>query len=181
MKMKIIFLLAATFVLYSAGLFAAAPDECQRDVRAQVIKNNPKVEKVNFLADTETQEQVSSSETLHKGKGEFLRHTGKWEAISWECSYDPKKAAIIKASYSVTQPDAGTPVHALKDLVGTRVGQGEGELKTKGYDFVRTQKLADGANAFWLESRTDYCVLVRTKEGKYESFVYTLPKDCNLK
>lgn|GEM_PF-5654837 len=170
------FLFAATLSLACAGaVFASGYDDCQKAIRDQVHQNNSKVEKVVFHSDSESNENKSRSETVYKGEGEFQRHTGKWEKFAWECSFNTQRDVVNSAHYSVqTYPDAGSPVPALKDLVGARGGQAEGDLKRRGYHW----KKSDGAYSYWVEDSTNYCVTIRTDDGRYKSIVYAMEIDC---
>jgi hypothetical protein len=145
--------LAATLVIvFSTWLFAAGTDDCQKAIRDQVYKNNPKAEKVVFQPDTEKHEEKTDIQTIYRGEGEFLRHTGKWEKFTWECSYNPKKQNVINAFYTVKEdvhPEAGTPVSELKDLVGARAAGSEGEVEKRGYKFVKTTKGSDSSHGGW--------------------------------
>lgn len=66
------------------------------------------------------------------------------------------------------QPDAGTTVSTLSDLVGARAGQAENTVRERGYQFVK----GAGGYTFWLEGKTNYCVAIRTEEGRYQSITY---------
>ncbi|MEH1950057.1 MAG: hypothetical protein V7K77_24345 [Nostoc sp.] len=74
------------------------------------------------------------------------------------------------------QPEAGTTVSRLGDLVGARAGQAENAVKKRGYRWVKS----DGSGySYWLEGKTNYCVTIQTDQGRYQSIVYTGgPQDC---
>jgi hypothetical protein len=81
-------------------------------------------------------------------------------------------------SASASEPSAGTPVRRLSDLVGARAGQAELAVKQRGYRFV---KGAGGGYTYWLEGRTNYCVTIRTEQGRYASIAYAGgPFDCKI-
>ncbi|MEG3440257.1 hypothetical protein V0288_24230 [Pannus brasiliensis CCIBt3594] len=78
-----------------------------------------------------------------------------------------------------TQPSAGTPVSRLQDLVGARAGQAENAVKQRGYQFVKSSSEGNSVYSYWLEKRTNYCVTIRTEQGRYQSIVYAGgPFDC---
>jgi hypothetical protein len=77
------------------------------------------------------------------------------------------------------QPDAGTVVSRLRDLVGARAGQAENQIKQRGYQFVKASPSGDSVYSYWLEGKTNYCVTSLTEQGRYQSIVYTGgPGDC---
>ena len=72
-------------------------------------------------------------------------------------------AALLTASVPVS---AQTPPD-LRDLVGARAGQAEGEVQRRGYTFVRTQEGSDTKWSYW--RRGDDCVQITTTDGRYAS------------
>lgn len=84
------------------------------------------------------------------------------------------------SSAATRQPEAGTTVPRLRDLVGARAGQAENAVRQRGYRFVKTDSsTGDSVYSYWLEGRTNYCVTIRTEQGRYQSIVYTGgPTDC---
>lgn len=76
------------------------------------------------------------------------------------------------SSASARQPAAGTPVKPLSDLVGARAGQAENVIEQRGYRFVKSNASGDSVYSQWLEGRTNYCVTIRTEQGRYQSIVY---------
>ncbi|MEH1811167.1 MAG: hypothetical protein V7K26_04245 [Nostoc sp.] len=68
------------------------------------------------------------------------------------------------------QPEAGTTVSRLRDLVGARAGQAENAVKKRGYRWVKSD---DSGYSYWLEGKTNYCVTIQTDQGRYQSIVYT--------
>ncbi|MGI0488569.1 hypothetical protein ACN4EK_24425 [Pantanalinema rosaneae CENA516] len=77
------------------------------------------------------------------------------------------------------QPSAGTPVSRLRDLVGARAGQAENAVTQRGYQFVKSSGEGNSVYSYWLEGRTNYCVTIRTEQGRYQSIVYAGgPFDC---
>jgi hypothetical protein len=81
-------------------------------------------------------------------------------------------SAASSASSSAAQPDAGTTVSALSDLVGARAGQAENAVTQRGYRFIKSLTQGDAVYSYWLEGGTDYCVTIRTEQGRYQSIVY---------
>lgn len=79
---------------------------------------------------------------------------------------------------SESQPEVGTPVGKLSDLVGARAGQAENTLTQRGYQFVKSSPSGDAVYSYWREARTNYCVTIRTANGRYESIVYGLSTSC---
>lgn len=71
------------------------------------------------------------------------------------------------------QPEVGTTVSALSDLVGARAGQAENTITQRGYRFVKSAPSGNEAvYSYWLEGETNYCVIIRTEQGRYQSIVY---------
>jgi hypothetical protein len=92
--------ISGLLIFGSAHLFAQ--NDCHTAIRQSVIQKNPRVEKVTFDQDSESRVPTGTHEEI-KGNGRFLRHTGKWEDISWTCSYDTRSNRVITAEYSVFQ------------------------------------------------------------------------------
>jgi len=90
-----------------------------------------------------------------------------WDTTSFEGS--PTNG---NTSASNSQPAAGTTVGRLRDLIGARAGQAENTVKQRGYRYVGGSKSGDASYTYWLESRTNYCVTIRTEQGRYQSIVY---------
>ncbi|WP_426167574.1 hypothetical protein [Sandarakinorhabdus sp. DWP1-3-1] len=66
----------------------------------------------------------------------------------------------------------------LKDLVGARAGQAEGELGRRGYDLVRTETGDDRKWTYWFNATYGRCVSIATMDGRYNSIVETPVADC---
>lgn len=73
---------------------------------------------------------------------------------------------------AAAQPDAGTTVERLNDLVGARAGQAENTVRQRGYSFVKASPSGNSVYSQWLEGETNYCVTILTEEGRYQSIVY---------
>ncbi|MDZ8183568.1 MAG: hypothetical protein RMX96_01725 [Nostoc sp. ChiSLP02] len=84
-----------------------------------------------------------------------------------------------RSSTSSSHPDAGTSVSGLSDLVGARAGQAENSVKERGYRFFKSSPSADAVYSYWREANTNYCVTIRTEQGRYQSIAYATPLDCN--
>ncbi|ACK70524.1 hypothetical protein PCC7424_2097 [Gloeothece citriformis PCC 7424] len=83
-----------------------------------------------------------------------------------------KKGETPENLYSTVPP-------ALKDLVGARAGQAEGELQRRGYTYRNTQTFEGGKSAYYIENKSGYCVEVGTVDGRYSSIVYNSSDRCN--
>jgi len=103
---------------------------------------------------------------------------------SWHTASSGQRSGTTMGGSSIAraQPDAGTTVPRLRDLVGARAGQAENAIRQRGYRFVKTDPPSgDAVYSYWLESRTNYCVTIRTEQGRYQSIVYTGGSaDCNI-
>ncbi|XGV97875.1 MAG: hypothetical protein ACAF41_02870 [Leptolyngbya sp. BL-A-14] len=100
----------------------------------------------------------------------------------WAWSPDLKEyrtESSTRPSTSRVQPGVGTPVDGLSDLVGARAGQAENAITQRGYRFVKSQPSGDAVYSYWREARTNYCVTIRTANGRYESIVYGLTTSCS--
>ena len=73
---------------------------------------------------------------------------------------------------------AQEPVRNLQDLIGARGGDGEYQMKQRGYSYVRTEKAGDRSYSYWREYRSNRCVTVQTADGRYRSIVYAPDSDC---
>ncbi|KAB7646136.1 hypothetical protein [Polymorphobacter fuscus] len=82
-------------------------------------------------------------------------------------------AAVLPAAAMSQDTPSG-----LKDLVGARAGQSEGELGRRGYVLVRTQTDDDRKWTFWFNAAYGRCVSIATIEGRYQSIVETPVVDC---
>jgi hypothetical protein len=139
-----------------------AQTDCHNAIREKVIQNNPKVQKVTFDQDSETREQTGNNVDMVKGIGRFLRHTGKWENISWTCSIGTRYNRIINAEYSVDTSgpamyQADTSKGWPKDCqegVRTQVKSEHQNAEKIGFksalesEFFKTERLLQG-DGFW--------------------------------
>ena len=62
-------------------------------------------------------------------------------------------------------PAAAQTPSDLRDLVGARAGQAEGEVQNRGYVFVRTQEGGNSKWSYW--RRGGDCVQITTTDGRY--------------
>lgn len=63
-------------------------------------------------------------------------------------------------SVAQTPPD-------LRDLVGARAGQAEGEVRSRGYQYVRAQQGGQSSWTYW--TRGDDCIQIETRDGRYST------------
>ena len=73
---------------------------------------------------------------------------------------------------------AQAEVPALRDVVGARGRDGEGQLQSRGYQLAGGGKAGDSSFTYWKEPRSNRCVAVRTTDGRYASITYTADADC---
>jgi hypothetical protein len=66
----------------------------------------------------------------------------------------------------------------LRDMVGARAGQAEGELQRRGYRSVGGEKGDDRSYAYWWNAERQRCVTVATMEGRYHSITTSPAPDC---
>ncbi|UBF26225.1 hypothetical protein K9N68_32750 [Kovacikia minuta CCNUW1] len=124
-----------------------------------------------------TVKQADSSFTYwlekNTGKCVAIRTTeGRYGAIV----YTPAKdcARNNGGSAAISAPAVGTPVDRLSDLVGARAGQAENAIQQRGYRFVKADNSSgDAVYSYWQEIDTQYCVVIRTAEGRYDSIIYS--------
>lgn len=111
-------------------------------------------------------------------RGQIYQLSGKSIYVYWDTApYGQKDENVTAAN---NHPDAGSNVPELSSLVEARAGQAENMLKQKGYTFVSSSRSGDAIYSYWLEAQRDYCVTIRTEQGRYQSIVYATPFDCGL-
>ncbi|WP_104899094.1 hypothetical protein [Nostoc sp. 'Peltigera membranacea cyanobiont' N6] len=109
-------------------------------------------------------------------RGQIYRLANESIFVYWDTSANRQNSGNRNRSAARRQPEAGTTVSRLRDLVGARAGQAENTVKQRGYRWVKSD---DSGYGYWLEGRTNYCVTIRTDQGRYQSIVYTgSPEDC---
>ncbi|MEH2249248.1 hypothetical protein [Nostoc sp.] len=110
-------------------------------------------------------------------KGQIYRLATESIFVYWDTSANRQNSVNRnRRAAARRQPEAGTTVSRLSDLVGARAGQAENAVKERGYGWVKSDNSGYG---YWLEDKTNYCVTIRTEEGRYQSIVYTgSSEDC---
>lgn len=107
-------------------------------------------------------------------KGQIYRLANQSIYVYWDTAPYGENSTNTSGSIATSQqPDAGTTVSRLSDLVGARAGQAENLIKQRGYRFVKASPEGDAVYSYWLEGKTNYCVTIRTEQGRYQSIVYT--------
>lgn len=108
-------------------------------------------------------------------KGQIYRLANESIYVYWNTApYGRNSGRTTTRSTAMKQPAAGTTVSRLSDLVGARAGQAENTIRERGYRFVKADPPSDSAvYSYWLEGRTNYCVTIRTEQGRYQSIAYT--------
>lgn len=114
-------------------------------------------------------------------RGQIYRLTSESIFVYWDTAPYGKNSGSTTAgstTAAASQPDAGASVDRLSDLVGAKAGQAENALKQRGYQFVKSSPASDAVYSYWREAKTNYCVTIRTEQGRYASIVYATPADC---
>lgn len=107
-------------------------------------------------------------------KGQIYRLATESIYVYWDAAPYSQTSGNANSgtTASSSAPDVGTPVSRLSDLVGARAGQAEDTIKQRGYRFVKASPSGDAMYSYWREAKTNYCVIIRTADGRYESIVY---------
>jgi len=66
----------------------------------------------------------------------------------------------------------------MRDLIGARAGQAEGQFSVRGYTQVSTQTGDDRKWTTWWNANRRSCITVATVNGRYESIVSVPEPDC---
>lgn len=103
-------------------------------------------------------------------RGQIYRLANESIFVYWDTSSNRQNSRNRDSRAVVRQPEAGTTVSRLSDLVGARAGQAENAVKNRGYRWVKSD---DSGYSYWLEGKTNYCVTIQTDQGRYQSIVYT--------
>ncbi len=104
-------------------------------------------------------------------RGQIYRLANESIFVYWDTSANGQNSGNRnRGAAARRQPEAGTTVSRLRDLVGARAGQAENTVKKRGYRWVKSD---DSGYSYWLEGRTNYCVTIQTDQGRYQSIVYT--------
>ncbi|MEH2212395.1 hypothetical protein [Nostoc sp.] len=104
-------------------------------------------------------------------RGQIYRLANESIFVYWDTSANGQNSGNRnRGAAARRQPEAGTTVSRLRDLVGARAGQAENTVKKRGYRWVKSD---DSGYSYWLEGKTNYCVTIQTDQGRYQSIVYT--------
>jgi hypothetical protein len=71
-----------------------------------------------------------------------------------------------------------TPADDLKDLVGVKGGSAEGDLESRGYTHVDTNKSSTAAYSYWWSNAKSSCIRVTTRDGHWQTLIDVDPSDC---
>lgn len=75
-------------------------------------------------------------------------------------------------------PAMATPADDLKDLVGVKGGSAEGDLESRGYTHVDTNKSSTAAYSYWWSNAKSSCIRVTTRDGHWQTLIDVDPSDC---
>lgn len=73
------------------------------------------------------------------------------------------------------------PASQMRDLVGARAGQAEGQLEARGFTNIGGHKGKTYVHSYWWNASDKNCIDVRTADGRYAAIVDTPNSDCNQK
>jgi hypothetical protein len=76
---------------------------------------------------------------------------------------------------------AAKSANDLRDLVGARAGQAEGDLESRGWVSISSHKDYDRSHTYWWNRDRKDCVRVTTSDGRYQSITDVGAADCNQK
>lgn len=76
---------------------------------------------------------------------------------------------------------AAKSANDLRDLVGARAGQAEGDLESRGWVSISNHKDYDRSHTYWWNRDRKDCVRVTTSDGRYQSITDVGAADCNQK
>jgi len=107
-------------------------------------------------------------------KGQIYRLANESIYVYWDTAPYGQNSRDNNSGTTATgsAPEVGTSVDRLSDLVGARAGQAENTIKQRGYQFLRAEPSGGAMYSYWREDKTNYCVIIRTADGRYESIVY---------
>jgi len=78
---------------------------CMDAITAKVRAKQVHAQKVEWLVDTVTQRERSSTETAVNGKGQFLGQKGNWNQFNFHCVYNTRQGKVTEATWR--RPDQG--------------------------------------------------------------------------
>ena len=78
---------------------------CMDAITAKVRAKQVRAQKVEWLVDTVTQRERSSTETAVNGKGQFLGEKGNWNPFNFHCVYNTPHGKVTEATWR--RPDQG--------------------------------------------------------------------------
>uniref|UniRef100_B8HKC1 Uncharacterized protein n=1 Tax=Cyanothece sp. (strain PCC 7425 / ATCC 29141) TaxID=395961 RepID=B8HKC1_CYAP4 len=107
-------------------------------------------------------------------KGQIFRLVNESIYVYWDTAPYGQSSGNVNSGTMATSsaPEVGTPVAPLSDLVGAKAGQAEEIIKQRGYNFLSAKPSGDAMYSYWREAKTNYCVIIRTANGRYDSIVY---------
>jgi hypothetical protein len=99
------------------------------------------------------------------------------------------KSTIVRAAHAfaiaslVLTPIAATAKSAdeLRDLVGAKAGNAEGDLESRGWTMITGHKGSNSIYNYWWNRDRKDCVMVTTRDGRYASITDASASDCNQK
>ncbi len=98
-------------------------------------------------------------------KGQIYRLATESIYVYWDTApYGQTSSNGNSGDTMAAAPEVGTTVSRLRDLVGARAGQAENTIKQRGYRFVKAKPQGDAVYSNWQESKTSYCVIIRTSQ-----------------
>jgi hypothetical protein len=110
----------AMLSLLSAGVLSADDlSECKKELQEKLLANNTQAEKITF--EQKTQRNKSRTEILYEGTGSFVRHTGRKETVTWQCTVE--NGTVKDASYRVDGPSeiSAEMVSACESAIRDRI------------------------------------------------------------
>ena len=126
--------------------------------------------KPNHFKDQEDHKVVRTSE------GSSQKY--KWDQKAIIVTFNGNGGGDSSRHSQPAAAEAGQTPGDLKDLVGAKAGQAEGQLSKRGYDFVKSSVGGDSVYANWRNRKSGQCIAMRTVDGRYNSITNTLPFDC---
>jgi hypothetical protein len=99
------------------------------------------------------------------------------------------KSLIVRAAHGLAAASlalmpiaaAAKSANDLRDLVGARAGQAEGDLESRGWVSISNYKDNDRSHSYWWNRDRKDCVRVTTFDGRYQSITDVGASDCNQK